>query len=153
MSEGGEARNHEAEVEVVARALWEMNGSTPWAHASQGTKALRRKAARAAIAALDAVKRSSRPIGPGNPPAWMFDALRRSPQGEDHEAAFKFQLPSPSMEDHEAGIEAGARAMNPAYDAATHDATRANWRANFERGLAAYLSRCPSPERDTEKEN
>jgi len=57
-AEGGETRNHEAEVETVARAL------EP--HMSGGPMTLKR-ASNAAIAALDAV--------------------RRPPQGEDHEAA------------------------------------------------------------------
>lgn len=59
MSEGGEARNHEAEVEAVARALdhWVLGGED-----------LNLRAAQDAIAALDAV-----------------GSVLRSPKGEDHE--------------------------------------------------------------------
>jgi hypothetical protein len=123
---------NEPEVEVVARALWEMNGSTPWAHASQGTKALRRKAARAAIAAA-------------------LDAVRRSPQEKEWNrvegASEEVYARSPQDEDHEAGIEAFLRRA----------LAKTGWSDPMIQGLLAdlqpYLSHCPSPERNTEKEN
>jgi len=57
MSEGGEARNHEAEVEAVARVIYDANRGMdePWEDAEQ---IVRDWCLRAARAALDAVRLS-----------------------------------------------------------------------------------------------
>jgi hypothetical protein len=64
MAEGGEVRNHEAEIEAVARALNEDVPPWTFRQAAEGKPHAEEELARVAIAALDAV---------------------RSPQGEDHE--------------------------------------------------------------------
>jgi hypothetical protein len=65
MSEGGEARSHEAEVEAVARVMLADYTGIPWDELTEEQHAGWLAGAEHAIAALDAV--------------------RRSPQGEDHE--------------------------------------------------------------------
>ena len=77
MSEGGDARNHEAEIEAVAEALS--------AYFDTGQTILM-EIASAAIDALDAVRRS--PTAEDAVRLAYEDGFRagRSPQGEDHEA-------------------------------------------------------------------
>jgi len=123
--EGGEARNHEAEVEAVARALNEAPPGHPF-----DDEALR-EVARRVITALDAVRRSPQgetcPVC-GRPGSCCAEVDRlRSPQGEDVEA----------------GIEAAAQAMCSLTGFGPHYG--GEHRAMAEKAIAAYLSRCPSP--------
>jgi len=173
-----QGEDHEAEVEAVARAMYETYDAAkrqPW-------KALKRDSPNAAhrwmeqgevaIAALDALRRSpqgeSRRKGhdPGCvlPSAHKGPCRPRSPQGEDHEPwaeseaerlreslrqanliiADLARLPSPQGEDHEAGIDIAEDAYQRLVAAGFTPKTADGM-------LRAYLSRCPSPERDTEK--
>ena len=116
----GEARNHEAEVEAVARAMFNDHGGEPyrslgWEALSESFRDWWRERARVAIAALDAV--------------------RRSPQDEDHEA----------------GIEAALQAVLDGPLRAAGSISPDTMRSWLEPAIAAYLSRCPPPERNTEK--
>jgi len=92
MSEGGETRNHEAEVEAVARAIYDtQDNGLAWDNPTLGDwrKDYEREKARAAIAALDAVRRSPHDKTDRERAAerWNYMAGHgRSPQGEDHEA-------------------------------------------------------------------
>jgi hypothetical protein len=58
----------------------------------------------------------------------------RSPQDEDHETAFRFQLPSPSLEDHEAGIDAAMRVFG-------FNTTNTRDESLLRQAIAAYLAR------------
>jgi len=189
MSEGGEARNHEAEVDAVAFELeGGLGGKRDWK-----IKGNSHAAARAAIAALDALRRSPQKRKGHDPgcdlPSAHRGPCRRSPQdedhvermreladsvaerterihapqGEDHEHRCQYEpdaegdLACPVCgryaddgdeaadaqdEDHEAGIEAAAKFVG-----FTESPTDAH-RMVARRAIAAYLSRCPSPERE-----
>ena len=101
MSEGGEARNHEADIHAVALRAFHRALDLDDAHMDDAVRA-------AVVAALDAV--------------------RRSPQDEDHEAGIDI------------AEDAYQRLVAAGFTPKTADGM-----------LRAYLSRCPSPERDTEK--
>jgi len=77
---------------------------------------------------------------------------------EDNERAAEFEWQASRLaqgEDHEAGIEAAADPIEESYGHGGPDDLRAQRRAKAvevaEQAIAAYLFRCPSPERDTEK--
>ena len=105
-------------------------------------------------------------------PNFQARDLNRSPQDEDHEAALREKnkliadlarsrpydfpgppdlppVPDPQGEDHETGMRAATEAISYALrpraaDVPVFDPVRA--REAAEAGIAAYLSRCPSPE-------
>jgi hypothetical protein len=97
MSEGGEAQNHEAEIEAVARALNEDVPPWTFRQAAEGKPHAEEELARVAIAALDAVRRSPECDGSREcqatthiegcfaGPGWREIEARRSPQGEKDE--------------------------------------------------------------------
>jgi hypothetical protein len=117
-----------AEVEAVARAL-AGDDSGPWYAYEED--------AERAVAALDAVR--------ARDPASVLAALLAE-QPDATSAALETLLTS-----NEA-VEDAARQANPAYDAATHDSTRAHWRAIQERALAAACRslrpKAPKEDRD-----
>ena len=123
--EGGEARNHEADIHAVALRAFHRALDLDDAHMDDAVRA-------AVVAALDAV--------------------RRSPQGEDHEAGVKAVARMVVVID--GGVEAVAKVL-AANDALAwvdmQDSPEAEvYREKARVAVIAYLSRCPSPERDTE---
>jgi hypothetical protein len=151
----GEARNHEAEVEAVA---WALQDIARWAEYgyqdldSGGVLSCVKARAWEALEALDAVRRSPqgecetcggsgdrngnlRAADPfGRCPA-CDGTGRRSPQGEDHET-----------------LRVHADALAAWVETLCEQVTSTP--ALMEVGrYRSYLSRCPSPERNTEKED
>jgi len=61
--------------------------------------------------------------------------------------------PSPQGEDHKAGIEAATDVLHTMFCASDCHEPLNKWRPNAEQIIAAYLSRCPSPERDLEAQS
>jgi hypothetical protein len=136
--EGGEARNHEADIHAVALRAFHRALDLDDAHMDDAVRA-------AMVAALDAVRRSPQETcgtcgGERDKPALMSDDSysefpcpspfhRRSPQGEDHKAGIDI------------AEDAYQRLVAAGFTPKTADGM-----------LRAYLSRCPSPERDTELE-
>jgi hypothetical protein len=143
VGEGGEARNHEVEVEAVARAF----GYRPMPPHLRGAPGKQWETGlRMARAALDALRRPEARnhevevevvsgfadhgtlITKRMRRAWAerviaaLDALRRSPQGEGHEGIYQ-------------------RLVAAGFSPKTADEM-----------MASYLSRCPSPEREASEE-
>jgi len=146
-SEGGEARNHEAEVEAVARVLHDYLPLDDYS-----SEAVREVAGDV----LDALRRCPQgedpALRPGVPgPIDVADERRireaLSPQGEDHEATHPYAevalgpeefVTSDQGEDHEARLQGVTRLIEHPNDSPRLTAM----------DVLAYLSRCPSPERD-----
>jgi len=143
--EGGEARNHEAEVERVPRAphgIRQRDFRMGWE------------------AALDAVRCSPQDedqacdcgAKPGQPcyidaDGPQYHALRGVPQGEDHEAGIEAAMRAvydrwPQMW----GKDGKPKTYEECYGCAPLD--NEDDRAEMEVAVDAYLSRCPSPERE-----
>jgi hypothetical protein len=145
MSEGGEARNHEAEVEAeIDRTLadngWKLDGVI--------VKVLARR-----IAALDALRRSPQgddpALRPGVPgPIDVADAQRirkaRSPQGEDHEAG----IPDAALDAAEQAVHACRRYAlgHPSRKAIYVEARDEAY--DVLKAALPHLSRCPAPHRE-----
>jgi hypothetical protein len=112
MSEGGEARNHEAEIEQ-----------------------------------LRAENERLRAFAFGDAPDWKRANATLKHRVRELEAELNAVRRSPQSEDHEAGIEAALQAYWESTRVADGSTT---FRDDMRAAIAAYLSRCPSPESNTE---